>query len=109
MPNGAKASALLTIDAWKFESEEEKAHLKALEDVLFGADDTYAATEDATPQDGKTYYTRSGAGTSASPYVYTEFTGDTFDAGTTYYEKTANDARLPLPEEILGILNGTVG
>ena len=109
MPNGAKASALITIDAWKFTTTEQKAALKALEDVLFGADNTYAETTDATPQAGVTYYTRSGAGTAQSPYVYTEFEGSTFEQGTTYYVEVVNDARLPLPEEIITILGGSVG
>lgn len=48
----------------------------------------YVATEDQTPQDGKTYYTRSGAGTDESPYVYSVFSGSSFVSGTTYYEYT---------------------
>lgn len=107
MPNGLKASALIVIDASKYVTTEEKATLKALEDVLFGSDDTYAETEDATPQAGVTYYTRSGAGTSQSPYVYTEFEGDSFVQGTTYYVKEEHSARLPLPEEIFSILGGS--
>lgn len=110
MPNGLKASALIVIDASKFTTTEEKAALKALEDVLFGSDDTYTETSDETPQAGVTYYTRSGAGTAQSPYTYTEFTGSTFDSGTTYYVKVVNGARLPLPNEVYSILGGsTVG
>ena len=41
--------------------------------------ETYEETDDESPQQGKTYYTRSGD-------VYTEFTGSTFASGTTYYE-----------------------
>lgn len=109
MPNGLKASALIVIDASKFTTTEQQNNLKALEDVLFGADNTYAETTDATPQAGVTYYTRSGSGTAQSPYVYTEFEGSTFDSGTTYYVEVVNAARLPLPEEIFAILSGSVG
>lgn len=38
MPNGLKPSALITIDASKFTTSEQKAALKALEDVLYGTD-----------------------------------------------------------------------
>lgn len=109
MPNGLKASALIVIDASKFTTTEQLNNLKALEDVLFGADNTYAETTDTTPQAGVTYYTRSGSGTAQSPYVYTEFEGSTFVEGTTYYVEVVNAARLPLPEEIFGILSGNVG
>ena len=40
----------------------------------------YVATTDKTPASSKTYYTKSGS-------EYTKFTGSTFTAGTTYYEK----------------------
>lgn len=50
----------------------------------------YTVTSDATPQSGKTYYTRSGTQYNDNPYVFTEFTGSSFDSGTTYYELTVN-------------------
>ena len=43
---------------------------------------TFVATEDETPQAGTTYYTRSGE---EGSYEYTEFTGETFENGVTYY------------------------
>jgi len=53
-----------------------------------GADEYMAVvdvpTTAVTTADG--YYTRSGEGTAASPYVYTTFTGSP-SAGTTYYKK----------------------
>lgn len=106
MPNGLKASALITIDA----SQADPEALAALETILYGNPgvETYTETSDETPQTGVTYYTRSGAGTSESPYVYTEFTGSTFDAQTTYYEKEMvgyAEARLPLPEEVYTLFN----
>lgn len=46
------------------------------------AKDVYEVTEDSTKQSNKTYYTKSGND-------YTKFTGDSFNAGTTYYELTS--------------------
>jgi len=38
---------------------------------------------------GETYYTRSGAGTTANPYVYTQVTKDAvYDSEETYYVKS---------------------
>lgn len=46
MPNGLKASALLTIDASKFTTEQEIKNLHDLEDILYGTDaDATAGTE----------------------------------------------------------------
>ena len=106
MPNGLKASSLLTVNA----AEADPTKLAALEQILYGTagEMQYVETEDATPQAGKTYYTRSGSGTSESPYTYTEFTGSEFVEQTTYYEYKlvgAVDARLPLPEEVYEIFN----
>ena len=50
--------------------------------------DAFTATSDASPQPDKIYYTRSGNGVQNDWYVFTEFTGDSFDGGTTYYEMT---------------------
>lgn len=46
----------------------------------------FVATTDATPIPGKYYFTRSGYGDFVTPYTFTQFTGDSFDGGTTYYE-----------------------
>ena len=107
MPNGLKASALITIDA----SKADPTALANLEQILYGTagEMQYVATTDATPAAGKTYYTRSGTGTSEDPYTYTVFSGSTFEQGTTYYEYKlvgAVDAYLPLPEEVYSIFNG---
>ena len=51
------------------------------------------------------YYERSG---SAGSYVYTKTTDTTPQSGKDYYTKTmtgGTDARLPLPDEVLQILN----
>lgn len=89
---GYKPTSLLTIDSTKYTSNEAKARLAALEDVLYGTDakpgtpavydiDT-ASTFDATTE----YYTEAGG-------VYTKFdqfeqTSDvSFQSGVDYYEK----------------------
>lgn len=51
-------------------------------------DPVYALTEDTEVDPSKTYYTRSGSGTSASPYVYTEVASPATASLSTYYEKS---------------------
>lgn len=118
---GHKATAHMEIDSTKFKTTEQQAALAAFEEILYGRDAadavpaTYKATTDETPQAGKTYYTRTGAGTTESPYVYAEFEGSTFVSQTTYYEiatpakdaVTALTARLPLPDEVISLLTVT--
>lgn len=53
------------------------------EDDFKDADAEYEPTQDATPQQDKMYYTRSGY---EGQFVYTEFTGTTFDPNVIYYE-----------------------
>ena len=50
---------------------------------------TYALTSDTAVVSGKTYYTRSGSGTSESPYVYTPVAEPTTTNIDTYYEVTS--------------------
>ena len=50
----------------------------------------FTVTSDTSPQSGKTYYTRSGTNQQNDWYVFAEFTGDTFDGETTYYELTTS-------------------
>ncbi len=45
--------------------------------------DAYVATSDKTPSVGKKYYTKSGE-------EYSEFEGETFTTGTTYYEESSS-------------------
>ena len=48
---------------------------------------TYTASEDTSVQSGKTYYTRTGAGTDVSPYVYTVVASPSGNPSTSsYYE-----------------------
>ena len=49
--------------------------------------DIFAASEDTSVKAGKTYYTRTGSGTSESPYVYTPVETPTGNPSTSsYYE-----------------------
>ena len=66
-------------------------------DLLSGDDDQfgyqkraaeYELTADTDIVSGKTYYTRSGSGTSANPYVYTEVASPQKASLGTYYEMT---------------------
>lgn len=51
---------------------------------------TYALTEDEALVSGKTYYTRSGSGTTASPYTYAAVAASALNVSNiaTYYERT---------------------
>ena len=62
----------------------------------------YALTSDVALVTGKTYYTRSGSGTSASPYVYTAVASPDVSDIATYYEKIE---KIPF---IIGDLNEAV-
>lgn len=109
---GHKPTALLTIDSTKFPAGAGGAkneHLQDLEDVLYGANGTASYSEftgNAFVQ-GTTYYERSGE---EGSYVYTPTADATKSGSKTYYTKTvtgATDPRLPLPDEVIRILTGT--
>lgn len=57
---------------------------------MIGFTESYALTSDVAIDASKTYYTRSGAGTSANPYVYTPVQSPVVGNIGTYYEKTIN-------------------
>lgn len=59
-----------------------------LEDANRVPASAFTVTADTYPHVGKTYYTRSGSNLQNDWYIFTEFSGDTFDGGTTYYELT---------------------
>lgn len=101
---GYKSSCLVTIDSTAFKTEEQKALLKALEDVLYGTDDTYAEFSGSTFEDGVDYYEKVGA-------TYVKTTDETPQSGKTYYTVSAagTDARLPLPDEVFELLGGIGG
>ena len=53
---------------------------------------TYKASADTTVKSGKTYYTRTGAGTTQSPFVYTPVASPTGNPSTSsYYEVDTPD------------------
>lgn len=54
-------------------------------------DAVYTLTSDVAIDPTKTYYTRSGSGTSADPYVFTPVASPDISDIATYYEKTANE------------------
>lgn len=108
--DGYKSSCLITIDSDDFETTEEKARLKALEDILYGTDGTtsYSAVTPVGTENPVTegWYERSGE---SEPYTYTLSADTTVNAQKTYYAKTTTEgttARLPLPDEVLRVLNG---
>lgn len=102
---GYKPTAHIIINSAKFKESAAAAKLAAFEAVLYGTDgDVYYQTADTSKQANKTYYTRSGSGTTESPYVYTQFADTSFTDGTTYYEKASGTAKLPLPDEVIAIL-----
>lgn len=51
----------------------------------FPTENEYSLTADTTVQTGKTYYTRTGAGTEQSPYIYTEVENPTGNPKTSNY------------------------
>ena len=89
---GYKATSLLTIDSTKYTTDEAKARLAALEDILYGTDSqpgspaVYEEDLGAAFDVTKEYYTEAGG-------VYTKFdifeaTSDvSFQPGVDYYEK----------------------
>lgn len=56
---------------------------------------TYSASSDTTVKSDKTYYTRSGSGTSESPYVYTNVTSPTGNPSTSNYYEMDATAQVP--------------
>lgn len=110
---GYKNSCEVTIDSTAFKTEDAKAKLKDLEDIIWGTDGdvTYDEVTPVGTENPSTegWYERSG---SAGAYVYTLTTDVTVSSGKTYYaknESTGTDARLPLPDEVFEILGGIGG
>ena len=100
---GLKATAEVTIDSTKVSAEK----LAAIEAILYGDDGTATYTEfsGSTFAANTDYYTRSGT---EGHYVYTKTSDSEPAQGTTYYTKSVSGdstARLPLPDELIQILN----
>lgn len=56
---------------------------------------TYSASTDTSVKSGKTYYTRSGSGTTQSPYVYTKVASPTGNPSTSSYYEMDATAQIP--------------
>lgn len=92
---GYKNTCLLTIDS----EDADAAKLKKLEGILYGTDDTYTEFSGETFTEGTTYYEKVN-----NEYVATE--DQTPQSGKTYYTKTeGTSARLPLPDEVIALFN----
>lgn len=108
---GFKPTSYMEIDSTKFTTVAQKALLAALEAKLFGSDGTATYTEFTGESfaEGTTYYERSGTDPN---YVYTPTTDVTPQSGKTYYTKTvvgASDPYLPLPDEVAATLGYVAG
>ena len=151
---GYKPTSLITIDSTKYTTDQARARLATLEQILYGTDSTpgsAAVYEEATEETfaaNKTYYTKAGdvytvfdqfEETSDSSFQvdvdYYEKNGDVYTltadtvmdsektyyvlktkSGTYYTLKTpavpateATNPRLPLPAEVISILQGSNG
>ena len=78
---GHKPTSCITIDSTKFTDAAGKAKLKALEDALYGTEQTEARL----PLPDEVLRILTGTPT------YLEFTGSAFESGVTYYEKSGNE------------------
>lgn len=67
-------------DTWKSTDEPD------IHEFTWSDGPVYKLTEDTYIQQGKTYFTRSGSGTDADPYVYTEVQSPSAASLSTYYE-----------------------
>lgn len=102
---GFKPTASVIIDSTKLTTTAAQQHLADLEAILYGTDATVTYTEFTGNEfeQGVTYYERSGE---EGHYVYTPTEDVTYDETKTYYTKseTAGTApRLPLPDEVKSI------
>lgn len=104
---GYKNTSILTIDSTKF-TGEAAARLAALEDKLYGTEDTYSATAKPLSAfvEGTDYYTKNAN----NEYVKVADTTGTPDSDTQYYTKTEGaSAYLPLPSEVISTLSANNG
>lgn len=65
-----------------------RGYSNSLEDLNRIPYTAFTETSDLTPEQGKTYYTRSGKNYQNDYYKFTEFTGSSFENDVTYYELT---------------------
>ena len=60
--------------------------VEVIPNAILPSEPVYALTSDVALASGKTYYTRTGSGTTASPYVYTAVASPDVTDIATYYE-----------------------
>ena len=90
-----KNTALLTIDSTKFTTDEAKARLAALENVLYGTNSSpavpavYEEDTASTFDPTKTYYTKSGDVYSVFD-IFEATSDESFESGVVYYEKNGD-------------------
>ena len=89
---GHKPTAILTVDSTKADATK----LGQLEDILYGTD-TYTEFSGSAFVAGTDYYERTGTDPN---YVYIKTTDATPQQGKTYYTKSDTAPRLPLPDEV---------
>lgn len=102
---GGDPTATMEIDSTKTTAEK----WNALKDKLFGADGTmqYVEFTGTAFVQGTTYYERTGAGTSESPYVYTPTEDTSYNSEKTYYTRELvgdEDPTLLMPDEIVALM-----
>jgi TP901-1 family phage major tail protein len=88
------ATSILSTDSDKVEELEDNLCNSDLMEIweanLLKPCYSYTLTEDQAIVTGKDYYTRTGSGTDASPYVYTKVASPSSSSLSTYYEKNTN-------------------
>lgn len=98
-----KPTSIITIDSTNFDETKNPtgyANLQALEAKLYGTEDTYTEFSGSTFDAGVTYYEKNAGG----EYVATA--DETPQTGKTYYTKTEGSAPyLPLPSEVISTLS----
>lgn len=100
--SGYKPTANVVIDSTKFTTTAQRAKLAAFEAIIYGSNgtETYTEFEGESFAVGTTYYERSGT---EGSYVYTPTEDQAMNSEKTYYTKSivgASTARLPLPDEV---------
>lgn len=110
---GLKPTAHLIIKSTDFITDNDKERLKNLESILYGKKGDYNEYEqiifDETPIEYKPYkyYIKMSVGSYAYYQLLTaETPPSTWGNTGLYYRRTDIPARLPLPDEVLGLLGG---
>ena len=84
--DGCEVSWSTDSDAWQSSIQPDTATFD-WKDKSNRSSFSYRLTSDTAIKSGKSYYTRSGSGTSGSPYVYTRVTNPSASSLGSYYER----------------------